>query len=337
MPAFRTGAVTAVTAGRPGLQKVEVDGEPSYVLTGLIGPVAVGDRVVVNVTAVELGLGTGGWHFVHWNLSRDEWSGAGGGHVLKLRYTSLQSDTGVAEERESVKLPADLGGRPVVVCDLHSQVACVAAAFAHGAVGRRLAYVMTDSAALPLALSDVVFDLRRLGLLSATVSAGQAFGGDHEAVNVASALQVAVGVARADAVVVAPGPGVVGTGTDLGFGGLEVATVCDAASALGATPVVSVRYSEADLRDRHRGVSHHTTAALGMCNRPVLVAVPAGDRPELTVDPARLRPVDVPDMEAVFQRHALDATSMGRKYADDPQFFRYAAAAGMLAAELAQQ
>ncbi len=105
---FVTATVTAITAERAGLQKVEVDGEPAYVLTQLIGPVALGDQVVVNTTAVELGLGTGGWHFVHWNLSREAWSQAGPGHVMKLRYTSLQVDTGAAEEYGGPDLADDL-------------------------------------------------------------------------------------------------------------------------------------------------------------------------------------------------------------------------------------
>ena len=111
-----------IRAERPGLQRVEVDGERAYVLTQLIGPVAVGDRVVVNTTAVDLGLGTGGWHVVHWNLARESWSEPGPGTVMKLRYTSLQVDAGAAEEDDGCR-PVDLGGRPVVACDLHSQVA----------------------------------------------------------------------------------------------------------------------------------------------------------------------------------------------------------------------
>ena len=87
---------------------------------------------------------------------------------------------------------------------LHSQVACVALAFAAKAPGRRLVFVMTDSASLPLALSDLVPTLP----LAATVTCGQAFGGDYEAVDVTSGL-LAV---EADAYVVGPGPGVVGTG-----------------------------------------------------------------------------------------------------------------------------
>jgi len=131
VPSYRTGVVTEVLSERAGLQRVLVDGERAYVLTQLIGPVEAGDRVVVNTTAVDLGLGTGGWHVVHWNLARDGWAGQGGGdgHVMKLRYTSLQADSGAAEERHP-DLPDSLPGTPVVAIAVHSQLAAVAAAFA---------------------------------------------------------------------------------------------------------------------------------------------------------------------------------------------------------------
>ena len=121
MPSFKTGTVTKLLSERPGLQRVEVDGRPAYVLNQLIGTVAVGDRVVVNTTAVDLGLGTGGWDVVHWNLERAEWSEPGPGHEMKLRYTSLQADVGVATDQ-----PRKIG-MPVVACFLHSQVASVVA------------------------------------------------------------------------------------------------------------------------------------------------------------------------------------------------------------------
>ena len=327
MPSFRTGVVTAVTAERAGLQKVEVDGERAYVLTQLIGTVSVGDRVVLNTTAVDLGLGTGGWHFVHWNLARDSWSEAGPGTVMKLRYTSLQVDTGAAEEDGSFEVGVGLDGCPVVACTLHSQVGCVAAAFERCAPGRRLVYVMTDSAALPLALSDLVADLRCRGVLAATVTCGQAFGGDYEAVSVPSALLVAATVAGADAMVVGPGPGVVGTGSEYGFGGVEVAAVIDAAGHLGGRPILAVRYSDADARDRHRGVSHHTTTALALAACRPLVAVPRGSGELKGL--GEVVEVDVPD--------DLDfgsITSMRRGPAEDPGLFAYAAAAGVLAARL---
>ena len=284
----------------------------------------MGDRVIVNSTAVDLGLGTGGFDVVHWNLSRSEFSSPSGGSVLKLRYTSLQVDTGVAEDDPGFSPPVDLGGMPVVACTLHSQVGCVAAAFRARAPARRLVFVMTDSAALPLVLSDLIASLVDDGSLASTVTCGQAFGGEFEAVNVYSALQVAVALARADAVVVSPGPGVVGTDSELGFSGLEVAGVVDAVARLNGAPILAVRYSEADPRPRHRGVSHHTTTSLSMMGHRPVLPVPVGySVPELgdTIE------VDVPDLD-------LAVESMGRRAGDDPSFFAFASAAGAYAAQL---
>ena len=344
MPSFQTGRVTRLLSARRGLQRVEVDlggptAEPAYALTELVGPVGEGDEVVVNTTAVELGLGTGGWHVVHWNLSRRSWHGPGRGHVMKLRYTSLQADTGAAEEEPGYVPPADLGGLPVVACFLHSQLPCVAAAFAAAAPGRRLVFVMTDAGALPLALSDTVAGLLGAGLVAATVTAGHAFGGDHEAVNLSSALDVAAACAAADVVVVAPGPGVVGTGTSRGFSGLGVASTIDAAARAGGRPVVAVRFSGMDPRPRHRGVSHHVTTALASAHHRALVPIPAGERPD-PLPPAlavhELRTVeDVPDVDALLRDAGLAVTTMGRSAADDPAFFRWSAAAGSVAGALA--
>ena len=336
MPRFSTGDVTRIVSERRGMQRVEVDGQPAYVLTELIGPVVVGDRVVVNTTAVELDLGTGGWNVVHWNLSRREWSRPGPGTVMKLRYTSLQADVGAAEEDpRRAPLAGGLDGTPVVACGLHSQIAPVAAAFADAAPGRRLGYLMTDGAALPLALSELVADLQAAALLDLTVTCGQAFGGDHEAVNVHSGLQVAV-AAGADAVVVAAGPGGVGTGTRLGFTALEVATVIDAAALLAGRPVAAVRFSDADPRKRHQGVSEHTIVALGAAARPSLVAVPRGEAPAAHAldDRHPIAEVDVADVAALLAGHALVVRTMGRGPDEDPGFFRWAAAAGVVAAQL---
>src|SRR4051794_22990448 len=164
MPSFRSGKVTTLLMERPGLQRVEVDlgngPERAYVLPQLTGNVAEGDRVVVNTTAVELGLGTGGWHVVHWNLEREIWNERGPGHIIKGRYTSLQADVGSSEEHlESLAEVESIEGMPVVAAALHSQLPAVAVAFKDLLPEARLAYVMTDGAGLPLALSDLVAEL----------------------------------------------------------------------------------------------------------------------------------------------------------------------------------
>ena len=334
MPSFSTHVVAALLAEREGLQRVRLEsGRRAYVLTALVGPVSVGDAVVVNTTAVDLGLGTGGWDVVHWNLARTAFEARGPGHVMKLRYTSLQVDTGVAEEVAGYAAPS-LEGVPVVVCSVHSQLAAVAAAFTAGAPGRRLGYVMTDSAALPLALSDLVASLREKGLVHVTVTAGQAFGGDLEAVNVRSGLDVAV-AAGAHAVVVGPGPGGVGTGTARGHGAMEGAGIVDLVGRAGACPILAVRFSDAEPRARHRGVSHHTAAALELSRERVAVAVPRGGPAPDVREGQDVVEVDVEDVVALLARYGVAVTSMGRPAADDPRFHAYSAAAGVLAASVA--
>lgn len=351
MPSFRTGEVVTLLESRRGLQRVEVDlgdgPERAYALSQLTGPVDLGDRVVVNTTAVELGLGTGGWHVVHWNLARDGWSEPGPGHIIKGRYTSLQADVGSTEEHlEALAEVESIGGMPVVAAALHSQLPAVAAAFKERAPGASLAYVMTDGAGLPLALSDLVATLDGAGLLDATITCGHAFGGDFEAVSVFSALAVARHVAHADAAVVVMGPGIVGTNTRLGFSGMEVGPILDAAHALGGVPVACLRISFADERDRHLGLSHHSATALRVAARErALVAVPRLADPEhdrrLRADLVaagldrrhELVDVDAPDALDLFARHGLSIVSMGRPAAADPALFQAAAAAGALAAD----
>ena len=316
---FVTATVEQVISERPGLQRVRTTSGRAYVLTQLTGEVAIGDDVVINTTAVDLALGTGGWHFVHWNLSRREFASPGAGHIMKLRYTSLQSDAGSTEERDDYEEPADLGSMPVVACSVHSQIAPVAAAFADRAPGRRLAYVMTDGAALPLALSDLVHQLSECGLIAFTVTAGHAFGGDYEAVSVPSALLVAKW-AGADAVICGMGPGVVGTGTEYGHTAVEVGQICVATRALNGHPIVAVRFSDADERTRHQRVSHHTRAALSLSGNAQPDVPAAADYPDL-------------DTIGLLVDHGLEVTTMGRGYWDDPGFFRWAGAAGAAAAD----
>jgi hypothetical protein len=249
---------------------------------------------------------------------------------MKLRYTSLQADTGAAEEQGTV--PSDLGGAPVVVGGVHSQLPPIAVAIAQARPGTRVAYVMTDGAALPIAMSDQVAALVDRGLVHGTITAGHAFGGDLEALNVPAALALARHRLDAEVIVVAMGPGIAGTGSPLGFTGLEAAPALDAAAWLGGRPIACVRCSDADERPRHQGISHHSRTVLDAVRSEVDVAVPPG------IDPLegrhrwhRIDPGPIGDQLAA---HGLRVTTMGRTVDEDPQYFAAAAAAGTLAAAL---
>ncbi|MFL6204780.1 MAG: DUF3866 family protein [Acidimicrobiales bacterium] len=330
MPTFRTATVTALLEERPGLQRVDTDLGRAYALTQLVGEVTVGDRVVLNTTAVDLGLGTGGWHVVHWNTARETFEDPGPGHIMKLRYTSLQVDAGSAEEKGEPG-DADLAGMPVVVGSLHSQVPGVAAAIRDAHPSARLAYVMTDGAALPIAISDLVHSATEVGLIDVTITAGHAFGGDLEAVSVPSALALARHVAHADVAIVAMGPGVVGTSSPLGTTALEVAAILDAAAALGGTPIAVLRMSDGDPRPRHQGVSHHSRTALDLTRSSVLIGSP--EPGAFQHDRHDVRVVEGPDVPRLLADLGLRVTTMGRGPEADPLFFRATASAGALAAE----
>jgi hypothetical protein len=320
----------------------------------LCGVCAQGDRVLLNTTAVGLGLGTGGRHFVVARADGIEgvaFDDASGGHIMKLRYTPMQRDVLSVESPESphhavMSQARTLDGMPVVCCGLHSQVPLATAAIKQLDSSLRIAYCMTDSASLALPLSDVVRSCVSAGLLDATVSCGQAFGGQLEAVNVHSGLLAAKHVTHADVAIVAIGPGVVGTATPFGHGGVAQGEAINAVTALGGTPVAALRVSFADARERHRVVSHHTLAALtSIALAPALVAVPA-----LPADLAEQ--VDSRLTEAgVWQRHTrvqadrphgespdlrgIAVTTMRRGPAEDPAFFSAAYAAGEIAARIA--
>lgn len=353
MPSFATGTVVEIRSARPGLQRIRVsfDGagtpESAYVLTEITGAVEVGDEVVVNTTAVDLQLGTGGWHFVHWNLAVRDREAPGGGHIMKLRYTGSQLDTGsVEEDHPELGTVDSIEGMPVVVAELHSQVPAIALAVKLLRTSARVAYVMTDGAALPLALSDLVAELRARGLLDVTITTGHAFGGDYEAVSMPAALAAARHVAGADVAIVAMGPGIVGTGSRLGFTGFEVGPALDVAAALGGDNIAPLRVSFADPRPRHQGVSHHsiTTLRLG-CARPATLPLPVlpaveAVRVRADLEAAGLhrfhRIVElpdgaVPDVVSEFETLGLAVSSMGRPAAADPALFLTAAAAGAYA------
>lgn len=352
MPAFREGKVVSIEESHEDYVRARVStagGEITAVgYPSMLGPLDAGDRVVVNVAGIELGLGTGGLGFVLWNLDGPGPDALGPGHAVKLRYTPWQKVVLAAEEpasphHEALAGAVSLDGTPAVVCSLHSQVAAAAAGIKRSRPDARIGYLMTDGAALPIALSDLVRRLRAAELIDVTCTCGHAFGGDLEAVNVFSGLVSLVQAGGAQVIVAAPGPGVVGTGTALGHTAMEQGQVLDAVTALGGGSVACLRISFADARRRHRGVSHHTLVALRVAARErcTMVLPELGeattelsakleqeglaDRHELVIADGR------PGLDLLSERGVLVDT-MGRSSTETPELFAAAAAAGSVAA-----
>jgi Protein of unknown function (DUF3866) len=345
---------------------------PAIAEVGLVGRAEIGDELVVNVQARDLGLGSGGFDIVHVNLSRglgaeEDWDPAlpTRPNVMKLNYTSLQHTVEPVEELGGTsEHPVGVVGLPVAVLALHGQLAAVAWAFSQARPGSRLGYVQTAGGALPGGHSRTVRSLRERGLLAGHLTAGSAFGGEGEAITTVGALDHGLRGLGWDAAICGPGPGIVGSSSPLGHGGMSALDSAHAALALGASTLLVARMSSGDPRVRHRGISHHTLTVLDLLLEPVTVALPAGmrspvgadlraglgavfggalpSRPALELDverPARITRHDwrraIVDLPA-YAAADLSAETMGRGLIEDPLFFGAALAAGTTLAELAE-
>jgi len=325
---------------------VETDGilRRAWSFERLSGHLEVGDRVLINTSAVELGLGTGGLDFVVANLRTRREDEERRGHIMKLRYTPMQTPVLAVEEPDSpwhqtLREARSLKGTPVIVLGLHSQLTAVCATAKAIEPKMRIVYVMTDGAALPITVSTTVGELVAKGLLEATITGGNSFGGDYEAVNVYSALLAAKLVAGADLIVAGIGPGVVGTSTHLGHTGIDQGTSVNAALALDGLTIAVPRIAFGDVRQRHQGVSHHTLAALGlvaMGKCTVTLAAIRGERGEVVARQLQESGIfskhHVVTMENDVTLRALEEaklrpTTMGRTVEQEPEFFMTAGVA----------
>lgn len=350
---LRQATVEVIVGSHPDLQIALVSVSAldrkllAYNYLSLGGPIAEGQQVLVNTTGVELGLGTGGTVFV---VPCDPYDDNNVfGHLIKARYTPLQVVVDTCEEQDSpyhevLREAKSIEGMPVVCCELHSQVPLVAAAIKQRSPETRVAFVMDDSAALPLAFSELIRQSNKAGLIDVTISSGQAFGGQYEAVNLYSALLIAHLVNKADIAVVAPGPGIAGTGTFFGHSGIAQGEALNAVTVLGGTPIAALRLSWQDTRPRHQGLSHHSQTVLEqICLTPVSAPIP-GNLPyckgeQLQPILARLQREKrhyFPLVEASFldiDLRGVPVTTMGRTRSEDPEFFSAAFAAGIFAAQ----
>ena len=345
---LRRARVASIAEAGPRVVRMEIkleetgEAREAVAYPGLTGAVEVGDAVVVNVEARDLELGSGGFDIVHCNLTRGlTGGGAGEAHVMKLNYTSLQH--AVIPIEEGLERGPRHAQLPVAALALHAQLPCIAFAVAHLRPGTRLGYVQTAGGALPGALSDTVGELLDRGLLAGHVTAGPSHGGPEEAITVEGALDAAVRRLEWDCAVVGPGPGILGTASSLGHGGLAALTNSHAALSLGCPVVLVPRLSSGDERDRHRGLSHHTQTVLAMLLRPVRVPIPTGvSLPsgaglKLAIGHAgnhEAVPVDVSGLVDPYLSSALPARTMGRSFDEDRDFFLAALAGGAVLADM---
>lgn len=358
MIAIKRGKILKELFARPGVKGyiISIDGEEAraIVYPELVGEVLPGDEVLVNTTAVELQLGSGGYHYVIASLQGRNRELTPGGHIMKLRYTPMQLKVLSVEEEASpfhqVMQEADsLENTPVLVSSLHSMLLPLCLQLKEKDKELRLAYIMTDGAALPLAFSRVVDYLKREGLLQATLSVGHAFGGDLEAVNIYSGLLAARHILQADIIIVGMGPGIVGTGTKWGFTGIEQGEILNAVEALEGRPVAVPRISFADKRKRHQGISHHTLTVLSrVCRVKALVPLPLLEEEKMDLLWTQIREAGLldkyhftvenePGILDLLNNSSFKASTMGRGVEEEKEFFLALGAAAQAALSLYRQ
>jgi hypothetical protein len=351
---WRKGTVSATRREWHGAVELDVDISGSSVRAlcypALTGQPHAGDAVLLNTTALDLGLGTGGYALVVAVPDRLPADPALPGHLVKARYTPLQATVLGADEQGSphhdvLRDADDIEGMPVVVADLHSALPAVLAGIQDFAK-RPVVYVMQDGGALPAWFSRSVAGLRDAGWLAGVVTTGQSFGGDLETVTLHTGLLAARHVLGASIAVVSQGPGNLGTGTRWGFSGVSAGEAVNAAATLGGRAVASLRVSDADPRERHRGISHHSLTAYGrVALARADVVVPEGlgvlgdqvAREAAAALGARhsIIGVDVSGLEAALRACPVPLSTMGRGLDADLGYFLTAAAAGRHAARLA--
>jgi hypothetical protein len=334
-----------VVAAGPLEVSIGGDRRMAWADPAIVGPCEVGDEVIVNTEALDLGLGSGGFDIVMVNLTRGlDGTGAEGEHVMKLNYSPIQHPVGTVE-REAAGEQASGTAQPqvpVLAIGLHGHLAPAAWACAlrlDREFGRRatVGYVQTEGGALPGSLSRDVRDLLARELIAGHVTSGATWGGQGEAITLVGALDAA-GSLGWDAVIAGPGPGILGSATTYGHGGMAALDVAHAGLSLGAEVVLSPRLSSSDPRPRHRGLSHHTRSVIRLLLGSVEVPLPEGSEEIAGVVETEGRvehriPIERVDLDGYIES-GLPSQTMGRQARDDPDFFAGPLAAGSRLAEL---
>lgn len=327
--------------------KVIYDNEISKAINynKLTGSIEKGNIVIINTTAVELSLGTGGTHFIIFNYNNESKDFEGNGHIMKLRYTPLQFKCLAAEEKESEYHDVfnnfnSLEDHIFIVGTLHSMLAPIVSFLKWKNREIKINYIMTDGGSLPISFSNTVRTLKEKKLLEKTITIGNAFGGDLECVNIYTGLIAAKELLKGDVTIITMGPGIVGTGTKYGFSGIEQGQIIDAINTLGGNSIIVPRISFKDERKRHKGMSHHSRTVLSEITKTtgkVVFPVLKKGKAEILKEQIQILGIDK-KFEIISEKgdNILDAmdyfdlktTTMGRGFNEDKEYFLTLGAVG---------
>ncbi len=307
----------------------------------------LGDQVIINRTATSLELGSGGYDFIVCSINPKNINKKNNGHIMKLRYTPYQFSVKTCEEQSSKYHdifinPKMLDNLPVIIGELHSMLPILITTIRkleekYKIKKKKIVYIMTDGGALPIELSKHVAKLKEMGWLDHTITVGNAFGGDLEAVNIYSGLIAAKHILNADIIIVLMGPGIVGTGTWIGHTGIEQGIIANAVSTLKGLPVCIIRASSEDNRERHYGISHHSLTVLKHISLlKNIVPYPQyinkiypniyNELVQLK-DKHQLEKVDINNQELInfLKEYPIEVTTMNRTIHEDYLFFDFVA------------
>lgn len=322
------------------LLKTSASAKKALLYISIIPKVKVGDEVIVNATSTRLNLGTGGMDIVTSVIgSSPKQNLRSSGHIMKARYLPNQHSVMSVESQESdyhhlFQGSYSLKDKKILIGELHSMIPICFWAMDYLSKDDNMIAIISDEASIPLSLSRHIRELKKEPRFS-TITIGQAFGGKYEAINLPTALQFATDVLKGDVILVTLGPGVVGSGTYYGFSGIEQASWANIIGSLGGSPVWIPRLSEKDKRDRHLGISHHTSTPLNTfthvnCTIPMPevfgdIAIKITKQIEIISRQHSVHWLTTEPLKQIVQhcleKSAVPIKTMGRGYEDDPIFF----------------
>ncbi|KGG81406.1 hypothetical protein Y919_00140 [Caloranaerobacter azorensis H53214] len=303
----------------------------------ITGNVEIGDVVILNTTAIDLDLGTGGYHFIIYNMRLKKKESKRDGHIIKLRYTPLQLKCKTVEEQERYKKVfetfSSLDNFIVAVGTLHSMLAPIACVIKWLKPKARISYIMTDGGALPIQFSNTVRELKNKRIINNTITIGHSFGGDYECINIYTGLITSKSILKSDVAIITMGPGIVGTGTKYGFSGTEQAYILDAVNKFKGISFAIPRISFSDSRIRHKGISHHTLTVLSeLMHSRTNIVLPVLEQEKLDYIMKQIKNYNIDkkhnvfledgtDIKNAFEFYEIDVTTMGRHFSEDVEYF----------------